>query len=290
MSKSRTARNPRSKYLKSLSISRFYLFLSLLALSLSGCGLFELIAPAPTPTLTLTPTPTPTPTNTPTPTITPSPTPTSTPTDTPTPTPEPPTSLIELDDGSAEFIDNEHGYKLSFPQGWVLYELSKEDRQDITESALELSEDFTEDMQASVQDILNNSDDAVRVLAFNQNPDHSKPGFISNINIVVIAEPGYSRFSIETIFEQTVQILPDVMPGINIFNHEIVENKNGVGIGVIAFSLEGTSGNFEGIVFIQGLFINSSGLGNITLTIHEDLEDEMIPIFYDILDTLELIE
>lgn len=98
--------------MKSKSIFKLALVISIIALAGISCGVSEIGS------LFATATPTPTSTLTPTPTFTPSPT--STPTQTPTATPMPDAAIENLADGSTRFTDYVGGYTFVLPQGWLV--------------------------------------------------------------------------------------------------------------------------------------------------------------------------
>jgi hypothetical protein len=119
--------------MKSKSISKLALVISVIALAGISCGVSEIG------NLFATATPTPTSTFTPTPTFTPSPT--STPTQTPTATPTPDAAIESLADGSTRFTDYVGGYSFILPEGWFVINFVADDPGQALEDAIKANPD-----------------------------------------------------------------------------------------------------------------------------------------------------
>ena len=159
--------------MKKILLVIFAMIALLASISLSCTSVSQIFATE-TSTPTNTPTKTPTPTSTATATITLTPTPTNTPTPTATATPLPDFEVEEHSDGSTDYVSNEYGFTLTFPDGWYLIPLTGDPSVDLTDAVA----DDLEEKGLDVGEVFDMSyTDAFKLLALDYNQEHNKNGY-----------------------------------------------------------------------------------------------------------------
>lgn len=112
------------------------------------------------------------PTNTPNATATRTPRPTETPGPTPTPQTSPPdapplSEVSENSDGSLSYSRFDHGYQITFPSNWVIYELTESESREFLSMAAEEIPEFEDLFDFSAL-----YSQGIHLIAYDFDPDH----------------------------------------------------------------------------------------------------------------------
>ena len=198
---------------------RLFVSLALASLVLSACGGGLFAAPTPTPTSTNTPVPTSTPTITPSPTLT----------FTPTPTPE--ASLEQLAEGSTQFTDLKGGYRIVFPEGWLVVNLAVEDPQ----KAVADAQKDNPDQSALLQNFNLYAAQKARLGALDLAPGHFSP--TSAPNLYIILDAASKSLSLDDILDANAKLLPLILNA-TVKNLGVKDNSHGVAYGVLDVTLK----------------------------------------------------
>ena len=255
------------------------LFILLLAFASISCGAANLPFLA-------TKTPTPTSTLTPSPTITSSPsaTPTNTPTSTPTP---PPSGRIkkEQSDGSTLFIDYDGNYQITIPPEWLLVIAQKEDIDELLE-AFPSDSDFI----PFIEGIRDSQDETLRAFIFNF--DNISEDYTPNINIGYQAGGLMSRMTTDEIVDTFINVLPAIIPDLNIVDSGITNTSSGIEVGFLKATWELELANGLRMEIRQKQVYINNGEGVITITLSEDrnAQVELEAEFDRIINSLQLLE
>lgn len=253
---------------------RFALLITLPALVGMACGLSNL----PNPFATATPTPTST--------YTPSPTPTSTPTNTPTATPLPTGVIVEdHPDGGSLLTDYDGGYQLSIPSDWLVVIARAEDIESMVEAFPADS-----DMRPLLEAFKNSNDETLRAFGFNLK--NISLEYSPNISIGYRADASLSRLGIEDLLELFEQLLPSVIPDMQILDSNIFNTSSGIEVGYLKFTWETDLAQGQHLKVRQKQYYVKSGKGLITLTLTEsqDAEVDLEENFDQIVDSIMFLD
>ncbi|MFZ5881700.1 MAG: hypothetical protein ACOY0R_20225 [Chloroflexota bacterium] len=236
---------------------------------------------------------TPTFTNTPTitPTFTPSPTSTSTPTPTLTPTPTPlPTgvSITEKPGGGMSVTDYDAGYTLEISADWLVVPTTMEDLQKMSQGLQASNPDLAKAMK-NMQAVGN---DALRLMALNQNKATQSGTMITNVNIVIQQEAMILALPLDFFLDLNVEQIKAALPSAKVLSSSISKNANGLEIGIIEIELKAntTVGNsvtaYEKIVFVK----TGTAMCVFTFAGPNALRETLVPRFDEVIDTIQLLE
>jgi hypothetical protein len=254
---------------------------ALLAVVSLSCTSVSQIFATETPTPTHTPTRTPTPTQTATPTVTQTPTSTETPTPSPTATPLPEYKVEEHADGTTDFLDFTYGFRVTFPQDWLVVPLSGE-------SSAEWMAKAAKEMEASgfnIEEAFASVDpDTIRLIVMDNTPGHVSEGSYPNVNVSV--KMG-SRPSLDFLVSLYVEALPETVPGLTVTNSEILENAAGLSYGRIDTQRPSDSEDVHQILILFGL---DDGLVALTFSLTSSLQADYVMIVQEITDSFDYLE
>lgn len=207
--------------MKNKGIFKLAVFISMAALASLSCGVSDIGG------IFATETPTPTSTFTPTPTFTPSPTPTSTPTSTPTATPLPTgVTSEEQADGSTLLVDYDNKYHLLLPVDWMAIPLTADDMAQAMQQAGKEDPDFVEMAQA-FQEM---DPDIIRLIGLNANRKYSGASFPTLLTITAFSDAIASTMPMAFV---TAMIEDNILTGASNLSWDVINNENGVEVGVV---------------------------------------------------------
>lgn len=234
-----------------------------------------------TPTFTITPTFTPT--------LTPSPTSTSTPTPTLTPTPLPSgVSKVEKPGGGTIVTDYDAGYSLEISKDWLVVPATMEDLQQMSEGLQASNPDLAKAMK-NMQTVGN---DALRLMAFNQDKATQAGTMITNLNIVIQQEDLILALPLDFFLDLNVEQVKTSLPSAKVLSSGVSKNANGVEIGVIEIELNAntTAGNsitaYEKLVFVK----TETAMCIFTFAGPNALRATLLPGFDEVIDSIQLLE
>jgi hypothetical protein len=235
--------------------------------------------------------PTDTATITPTPSLTATRTPAAVPSPTPSPAPSlPPTEeaasayVADNPDGSSTYFDPELGYKVTFPESWVILELTAEDVSEAMDQAAEAYPG-----NESLFDLAVLGAENVRMTAFDLNPSSLVEGEPPSVNIT--AQLGSASASLDLLIHSAEQILPQIIPGTEVLSTEVTTNPQGVELGIIecVISLQSESDVLEHHV-VQAYFRTSAGLVIFSASARAAVFDRSSSQFEAIMDSISPLE
>lgn len=265
-------------------VPRWSVLILTLALTILACqgvsGLNPFVTATPTATLTFTPT------VTPSPTLTFTPTSTFTPTFTPTVAPPPSGRLTqEQPDGTTLFTDLDGGYQVTFPKGWTVVILEKDQIND----ALDRVADQQENMSKLIDSIRGSDvNKLIRVVGFNF--DAQQGAYTPNINISYDTNPVLSSITLENLIKATVDYFPSL--GIQVVGTEIKETSSGVQVGMIQarWALKVPNGQKVNLEQKQVFFKSGEGVAGITFTTIKNATVDLNPDLEQLIESIRLLD
>lgn len=249
-----------------------YLIGLLLAPLLFGCGVISSLLPEPTTT--------PIPTDTPTPLPSPTATLAVTPTTPATPTPALDTEVLENTDGTRTFIDHQYGYAISFPVGWLVLELGEGDFEELFAVGAEEFPQFEQ-----FETLADQLGPGGRIVAANFGNVDVDAEFLSNVNVLVLEMPG---ISLEFLVEMNAQSVPQLLPGAEVIDTQVITNSLGTELGLISYNYLLSDAGPE-VYFLQAYLLIEGQMVAITGGTTVQLRQELQPVFEGILDSVELL-
>ncbi len=241
-------------------------------------------------------------TPTPTPTITSTPTPTFTPTPTASPTPIPEAYTESLHDGSTRFVDLKMGYALTFQPNWLVINLAIGDPVKVLQDAIRAHPSYYADsLQGYVQYVEESEGVDWRMVAV------TGGNFGANITI----DQETSNLPCETIGENIVEKWKavDVSPRHKLTVRDYGVRKNHFGVSYFMMDrifysppfeflenpysppriLPGLTNYEQYVCFSTGQYSVGLSLGWGEVGKDEGDVDEILPMFVEIIDTIELL-
>lgn len=210
---------------------------------------------------------------------------TSTITPTTTSTPFPPTlesviksGLTENSDGSITYANMEFGYEMTFPENWVIIQLSESESAEIFSSIGEEIPEFED-----ILDLATLFSQGIHMIAYDIDPSHNSQQFFTNLN--AISEDFGLGLSLEFVIDTNLQLLPQFLPGAKIINSFVDINPNDVEFGLIIYTMPqpGTDGSVE-MQVNSVLFISENNLLTLTLSSDSTLAAEVKGGFENIIN------
>ena len=265
--------------MKARNFLRLTIFVTILALAGISCGVSNIG------NLFATETPTPTNTFTPTPTFTPSPTPTptSTPTNTPTATPVPTgVTSEERADGSTFIIDYDNKYQLQLPVDWMIIPLTKDDLADAMQQASNEDPNFAGMAQAFKE----MDPDVIRLIGLNANRKYTSARFPTILTITAFTDAVASTMPMAFV---TAMIEDNILTGASDLSWDVIDNANGVEVGVVSGINTINIPNVSGVVVAEHViaFQVSGKLIVLEVVTPKEFENDVMPSFDDIIDTIK---
>lgn len=214
------------------------------------------------------------------------PLPTAAPAPTPTPSqtlPVPGSTLTEQDNGSTLFVDENAGYRITIPAGWLAVRLNEREYYD----AFLLPQAANERVQATLQSIRNQDPATFRLLVVDILEGHIQNEIVTNANL--IWDPN-TTFSFDT--EDDLQSLADTLPsgvdGLTVTSVDIVIPPDGIAHGEIQSEIGGYNVIGQGVTLYQKMMIFNlrKGALAVTFTTERGFSETTLPLFNAMIETL----
>lgn len=217
--------------------------------------------------------------------------PTATPTfppaaQTETPTPQPSTSgstLTQQADGTILFTDENAGYEIAVPAGWLAVRLNQQEYYD----AWILPEVADPHIQSSLTSIQNQDPTTFRLLVLDIQEGRVKNEIVTNINFIWDQQSVIS-FDTEDDLQGFADELPSVTEGLTISSVEIVIPPSGVPYGVIQTEVGDFNASGAQVTLYQkmALFNLKTGALVLVFTTEIGFTETTLPVFDEMLETL----
>ena len=217
----------------------------------------------------------------------PSPSSTSAPTATPIPPtlePQIESGITENSDGSITYTNVEFGYEMIFSGNWAIIQLTESGSSEFFAAASEAIPEFEE-----LFDYASLFTQGIHMMAFDFDPSHNTQSSQTSVN--AISEELGMGFSLEFVFDTNLQVLPQILPGIDILGSFITTNSNDVDLGIIIYSLSQQINELQVDLLAQGIFfITAENLITLTLGTDVSLTALLKEDFESIVDSIKLID
>ncbi len=217
-----------------------------------------------------------------------SPPPTATPTPTPTPTPTqhlplPGSKLTEQDNGSILFVDENAGYRIAIPPGWLAVRLNEREYYD----AFLLPQATHERIQAALQSIRTQDPATFRLFVVDVLEGHIQNEIVTTVNLVWDPEAAFS-FGSEDDLQRLADTLPSNVEGLTVTSVEIVIPQSGIVRGEIQSEIGGHNALGQQVKLYQKMMIFNLRKGAliVTFTTESGFSETTLPMFHAMIETL----
>ncbi|MDP1713166.1 MAG: hypothetical protein Q8L41_00345 [Anaerolineales bacterium] len=217
------------------------------------------------------------------PTVTPT-LPTATQTVTPTPQPfSSGSSLTKQDNGSSLFVDENAGYEITVPAGWLAVRLNENEYYD----AWTLPETADSHIQTSLLSIKEQDPATFRLLVLDIQEGHIKNEIVTNLNFIWDQQTVIS-FDTEDDLQAFADGLPSTMDGLTVSSVEIVIPPGGLPYGVIKSEVGGFNVSSAQVsLYKKMVFFNlKTGTLVITFSTENGFTETTLPAFDGMLGTI----
>ncbi len=203
-----------------------------------------------------------------------------------TPTPQPFSSgstLTKQDNGSSLFVDENAGYEITVPAGWLAVRINEKEYYD----AWTLPETADSHIQTSLLSIQDQDPATFRLLVLDIQEGHIKNEIITNLNFIWDQQAVIS-FDTEDDLQTFADELPATVDGLTVSSVEIVIPPGGVPYGVIKSEVGGfnVSGAQVSLYQKMALFSLKTGTLVITFTTENGFTETTLPAFDGMLGTI----
>ncbi|MBN1454161.1 MAG: hypothetical protein JW963_24300 [Anaerolineales bacterium] len=188
------------------------------------------------------------------------------------------TSLLQLEDGSTQFIDNVAGVRLTIPPGWVTVRLNEPEYLQVWSLTVE-----DPVLQHGLEGIQNLDPAMFRLHAFNTKPDYVYAGKGSQINVVFTRD---DVRTLEQVAEEEKQ--PQAFTDYALISAEFQVRPDSLELFIIEEQWRGTSSPSEPVmIYYKGvLFKVPSGTVAVELFVPLDIKHEVVPVFDQMVEQL----
>jgi hypothetical protein len=218
---------------------------------------------------------------------TPSPTPSPEPTAVPAAQYELPGSALETqEDGSTLFVDENAGYQITVPAGWLAVRVNEKEFYD----AFLLPEVADERMQSALQGIQEQDPASFRLFVLDTMEGHVQNEIVTNVNLIWDPRAAFS-FESEDDLQDIASQLPLQVDGLSVISAQVVVPPSGIVYGEIESEIGGLNALGQQVVLYQkiAIFNLKAGALIVTFTTESGFTDATLPLFEGMLETV-LIE
>ena len=214
------------------------------------------------------------------------PPPTATPEPTATPTTEASGAgsiLAVQDDGSTLFTDENAGYRITIPAGWLAVRVNEKEYFD----ALLLPQAADEHIQAALQSIQNQDPKTFRLLVVDILDGHVQNDIVTNVNFIWEPQKTFSLDDDEDL-EALADELPSTVDGLTVKSTGFVILPSGVMHGEVQSEIGRKNALGEEVLLYQKMTIFNLKTGTLVVTFTTDawFSETTLPIFNGMLETL----
>lgn len=210
---------------------------------------------------------------------------TSEPIPTPTPNLVLQSSITSQPDGTNFFVDEEAGFNISIPPGWLPVRIDQIEYYD----SFSLPQATDPNVQTALLNINTLDPNVYRLFIFDLQDGHLQSGFVNNINIVWKLDTSIS-LETEDQIKATAEALPSAVPGLVVTSSSISKTASNISIGMILSEIN--SQNSDGsqlILFQKQVILNvEAGLLILTFTTEQGIKDATLPFFDTMIESLKL--
>lgn len=206
---------------------------------------------------------------------------------TPTVSSDIPGSTLTIDpDGTTLFVDENAGYQIRFPIGWLAVRINEPEYYD----AWTLPEASDSHIQTALQSIRNLDPAVFRVTALDTQEGHIINEIVSNVNLVW--EQG-AQFSFES--DADLQAIADALPGLVtepvVISTEVIVPPNGAPFGLIKTEVDGVNSLSAPVTLYQQFAYFNLNVGTLTIafTTESGFIETTEPEFVSMLNSLSII-
>jgi hypothetical protein len=197
------------------------------------------------------------------------------------------TSINQLADGTALFIDQQGKYEIIVPAGWTAFRINEPEYFKLW--TLPIASD--PGVQSSLTFVQGMDPNLFRLFAFDLRPDHFINGFTSNINVLTQNNSVLHGMSLQTLLETNTKSIPQSLKGMKVISSKVSTTGSNMPIGVIETNLSTTTstGNklsvFEQVV----IFMLPQVTLTITLATPISIQANLLPEFKAIIDSVKIL-
>ena len=181
-----------------------------------------------------------------------------------TPTPKPfssGSSLTKQDNGSSLFVDENAGYEITVPAGWLPVRVNEKEYYD----AWTLPEIADSHIQTSLISIKEQDPATFRLLALDIQEGHIKNEIVTNINFIWDPQTVLS-FDTDVDLQSFADELPSVTDGLTVSSVEIIIPPSGVPYGVITSKVGGFNASGVQVNLYQKMALFNLKTGTLVIT------------------------
>ncbi|NOZ72655.1 MAG: hypothetical protein GXP38_12220, partial [Chloroflexi bacterium] len=198
--------------------------------------------------------------------------------------PEEENSLITQEDGSTLFLDRDSGYQLTIPADWIVIPLGEGDY----ESLLQVGAD-TINVDQNLLDMLLSQADTTNALFMAWNFDSATLSDSGVPTITLIKQELPGKVPTEFVLKASAQSMPKLLAGAEVLSSDMVENAQGVNLGVIEILLPTSEESGGDTIYEKlALLVNNSTMFNLTTVVDQKFRDTIEPIFDEVIDSITL--
>jgi hypothetical protein len=193
----------------------------------------------------------------------------------------------EQPDGSTLVLDYDNNYKFILPAEWAVLPLASEDFAAILEGMAEENPELA-DIAGNFKAL---DSDAIRIVALNKNPKYVRDEFATNITVVVFEDKVMSAMPIEFITGAIEENFAGQGATVLTNGVNVKSTSNGIETGVIDVMQRTPTASGKQVEVLSRvvLFKTEGRLVMITLAVHKQFGDELLPVLDPILDSIDTL-
>jgi len=198
----------------------------------------------------------------------------------------PGSTLTVEPDGTTTFFDENAGYKISFPIGWLAVRINEQEYYD----AWALPEAADSHIQSSLQSIQNQDPSVFRVLALDIQENHLSKEIVTNVNLVWDQGTTLS-FDSDANLQAVADSLPGIVGGLVVVSSEVVTPPNSDPFGLIKAEVSGVNASSAPVTLNQEIAYINLRVGTlvITFTTESSFIETSEPDFVNMLDSFSIV-
>lgn len=197
--------------------------------------------------------------------------------------PIPGSTLTAQDDGSALFVDENAGYRITVPAGWLAVRPNEREYYD----AFLLPQAANERIQTTLQTIRNQDPATFRLLVVDILEGHIQNEIVTNVNLIWDPNTTFS-FDSEDDLQSLADTLPAGVDGLTVALVEIVIPPSGIPHGEIQSEIGGHNVLGQQVTLRQKMMIFNLRKGTlaVTFTTESGFSETTLPLFNAMIETL----
>jgi hypothetical protein len=197
--------------------------------------------------------------------------------------PVPGSTLTAQDNGSVLFVDENAGYRITVPAGWLAVRLNEREYYD----AFLLPQAANERIQTTLQSIRNQDPATFRLLIVDVLEGHIQHEIVTNVNLIWDPNTTFSFDSGDDL-QSLADTLPSGVDGLTVTSVDIVIPPGGIAHGEIQSEIGGYNVLGQGVTLHQKMMIFNlrKGALAITFTTESGFSETTLPMFGAMIETL----